>query len=107
MEAVDLCIGKASTNTAMEVSRCKTPMILNACANRVEEMAKKHLLREKIALYEKNPKKIARLIEKDIEKNGYILSLLSGIESASDTSGAERVADELFNLLKSKFPELE
>ncbi len=106
MEAADLCVGKASTNTVMEVARAKTPMILNACANRVEEMAKRRFVKEKIALYEKNPKKIARLIEKDMGQKDYLLTSLSGLEKCDDLTGAQKTADILFDLLKTRFPEL-
>ena len=106
MCASDLAIGKASPSTVMEAIFADVPMITNAAVNRLEEYYLEFCRENKMTVCEKKGNKIIDYIKKDIENSGYIKSLLCDFAPLQDTSGAEKVADMLYGLLKKKFSDI-
>ena len=64
-----------------------------------------YAVKEKFAIREHNAKKVVELVKKDSQENGYLNGLLADFSVRPD-NGAEKVADELFALLKKRYPEL-
>ncbi len=105
MMASNCVIGKSGSNTNMECKYCETPLIIFSESSRLESEAAKYAVKEKFAIREHNAKKVVELVKKDSEQNGYLNGLLADF-SVRPENGAEKVADELFALLKKRYPEL-
>lgn len=100
--ASDLVIGKAGSNTMMEVAHLSRPLIVYRESSRLEEKTAQFFEKENTARRIRNPKKIVKFI-KDVQKNPEKLkSYTEGCAKYKDQNGAEQVADLLYELLKSK-----
>ena len=99
--AADVAIGKSGINTTMEARCLGCPIILNASANALEEIAFDYFKKNQIAVCERSPKKIIGLIGRDVKEAGYLNSLLNDFTPYADPTGAEQTADLLFGLLQS------
>jgi len=106
MTASDLVVGKGGANTLMEATFVKKPMIICDKANRLEEVIAKFGQREGLALVETKPKKVIRIIKDEIAGKTRFIGYEKTAEKYHDDTGAERAADELFALLKTRYPEL-
>ena len=103
MRASDLVVGKAGSNTIMECALFGVPLIIADESSILEELTAKYAVKENIAIREKRPQKVAELAEKFITGG---ISLSQKEKNEDDLRGAELAADELFRLLKTRFPEL-
>ena len=105
MSVCNLAIGKSGLGTVMEAKYYGLPMIIFSEQSKVEQITAKYLSKNGIAIREHNVKKIIEIISRDVENNGYANGLLKQ-EIIREQSGAEAVADRLFELLKQKHPQL-
>jgi processive 1,2-diacylglycerol beta-glucosyltransferase len=100
--ASDLVIGKAGSNTMMEVAHLNRPLIVYRESSRLEEKTAQFFEKEKTAKRIRNPKKIVEYI-KSIQNNPEMLKIYSdSFAKYKDESGADYVADLLYGLLNSK-----
>ena len=106
MAAADLIIGKSSPGTVREALLSGAPMITDGYINHNEKYCFAYCGRHKITVCEKRTDRIIDIIKKDLENSGYIKSLLSDLAPYRDFTGAEKAADVLFGLLKTRFPDL-
>lgn len=106
MIASDLVVGKGGANTLMEASYVYKPMIICDRANRLEEIIAKFGQKEGLAIIETKPKKVIQMIKDEIEGRTHFENFYESAKKYCDDTGAERAADELFALLKTRFPEL-
>lgn len=106
MRASDVMIGKSGSNTVMEAAYLSCPMIINAEINSLEAHTAKFCEEEGIAVRIKNPNKIVSLIKKAISDPSIISSINPGAEKYNQPNGDEVAADALFELLKTKSPNL-
>ncbi len=100
--ASDIVIGKAGSNTMMEVARLSRPLIVYRESSRLEEKTAKFFEKEKTAKRIRNPKKIVKFIKECIENPEKLKPYVENCVKYQDDSGAEKVADLLYDLLKSK-----
>ena len=106
MRAADIVMGKSGSNTIMEAAYLSANMLISARASHLEEIAADWAVDEKIALCETKPEKIIEIIKNCIEDPDYMKNRLTGLDNYSDLNGAEIAADELYRLLKTRYPEL-
>ena len=106
MAASDLAIGKCGSNTMMESVALKCPLLVNAEANRLEEITARYGVKNGLVLRETNHKKILKRIEEAIEHPDALRAFSKGFDPYRIPNGGEVCADLLFELLKKKFPEL-
>jgi len=106
MRAADVILGKAGSNTIKEAAYLGAPMLITAKASHLEEKAADWAVKEKVAICETKPKKIVGLLRKCIETPDYLINQLTGFSKYSQSDGAEKAADAIFELLKTKFSNL-
>lgn len=106
MRAADVMIGKSGSNTVMEAAYIGCPMIINAEINSLEAHTAKFCEDAGIAIRLKNPDKILDLIKRGMDEPSVITSINAGAKGFSAPNGDEVAADVLFELLKTKFPNL-
>lgn len=106
MIASDLVVGKGGANTLMEASYVYKPMIICDRANRLEEIIAKFGQKEGLAIIETKPKKVIQIIKDEIEGRTHFENFYESAKKYCDDTGAEKAADELFALLKTRYPEL-
>lgn len=106
IRAADVLIGKGGSNTVMEAAYIGCPMIMNACANELEEQMSKFCAKENIAVTEKNPDKAVELFKKLAADGDFYTRHVEEMKKFGDPTGAEKAADLLFELLKKRFPYL-
>lgn len=104
--ASDLIIGKAGMNTIMEAVYLDKLMVVNAAANRLEELISKSCEKEKIVIKEKSADKMVKLVSEFIDDKEKMNEYLERFKRYKDDTGAERAADLLFELLKERYKEL-
>ncbi len=106
MCAADIVVGKAGSNTIMETAYAGRPLVVFSEINRLEEITSKYWQKQNIIIREKNPKKILKIVKDYINNPQKLTEYFSSTEQFRNHTGAEKAADELFKLLKSKYPEL-
>lgn len=106
MLAADIIIGKAGSNTVMESLYLACPMIVNAECNRLEELITRRMLKDGLVMREHDPEKAVKMIEKFVDDDGELKKMKKKFIPFHDASGAEKAADEIFALLKTRFPDL-
>lgn len=106
IRASNVVIGKSGMNTPMECIYLKTPMIICSEASRLEELTTKFFLEENLVVKQTSPKKIVRLVKELSNGLNLFSDEYENFEKYSNPYGAERCADELYKLLKTRFPEL-
>ena len=107
MRGADVIIGKSGTNTVMESLYIGTPIIINESVNRLEEITAKWAVKCKYATVANTPKKVMREINKIVEDGRSLDVLADGCHNyEKNSTGAEQAADLLFELLKTRFPNL-
>ena len=103
MVASDVIIGKTGSNTVAEAAHFKRPMILNATASKLEEITADYYVKTGVATKITSPRKIVSVIENEIRTNTGFYKDEERYKAFEDVSGAERAADILYELLKTKF----
>ncbi len=106
IKASDVVIGKAGSNTLIETLYLGTPLIVCDLANRLEEITIKHYVKEKMALRVTNPKKLVRLLTELTKDKTRLQYCAENFKKLNSEGGALIVADKIFELLKSRYPEL-
>lgn len=106
MIASDIIVGKTGSNTVAEAAHFGTPMILNATAGKLEEITARYYERIGTAVRIKSAEKIANVIEMEIRNGNGFMKDNEKCLPFKDESGAEKAADLLFELLKTRYPEL-
>ena len=104
MLASDIIVGKAGGVTLMESANLKRFYVMCAEANRLEEKIAEFFAEKGVAVKIHSPKKIVEFIKKATLDKNFFTEKEQNFQPFSDTSGAEQAADELFNLIKKKFP---
>ncbi len=107
MKAGDVCIGKGSPSSVHESLYLGTPFICNAAVNGVEESSAKFFIQENLAVKTFSPRKIIKVL-KDLQEDKTCLQYTvdNFAKKYKDDTGAEKAADVLYELLKTRFPEL-
>lgn len=106
MVCSDVIIGKAGSNTVMETARLGKPLIINREASRLEEITAVYAKAQGLALRIKSPKKISNLIKEWASDKRALKDFEINAKKFCVDTGAETVADALFELLKTKHPNL-
>lgn len=106
MRGADLVIGKSGMNTVMESLYLGTPFLINAHANRLEEIIAEWFVSCDTALVVKDEKEIVSVIRKCIDNPDYLKKYVDNFEKYKDATGGEKCADVLFELLKTRYPDL-
>jgi len=106
IRAANVVVGKSGMNTPMECIYLGAPMIICSEASRLEELTTKYFVKENLVLKQTSPKKIARLIRELSNGLDLFSEMERGFEKYKNPHGAELCADMLFELLKTRFPEL-
>lgn len=106
MRGADLVIGKSGMNTVMESLYLGTPFLINAHANRLEEIIAEWFVSCDTALVVKDEKEIISVIRKCIDNPDYLKKYVDNFEKYKDSTGGEKCADVLFQLLKTRYPDL-
>lgn len=100
--ASDVVIGKAGSNTMMEVARLGRPLIVYRESSRLEEKTAQFFEKEKTAVRIRRAKKIASLIEEWIKNPEKVATYTENCSKYNVDNGAEQVADLLFELLNDR-----
>lgn len=102
--ASNLIVGKGGSNSLVESFCFGVPFFVTALANYLEKLTCKFYIDEK-GCGEKifNPKKLASTIEKIVENPSLLEKYYDNLKPYSDLTGGEKVADELYKLLKEKY----
>lgn len=106
MIASDIIIGKTGSNTVAEAAHFGRPMILNATAGKLEEITAEYYEKTGVAVRMKSVKKIANVIEMEIRTGNGFMKESEKCAPYKDCTGAEKAADLLFELLKTRYPDL-
>ena len=106
IKASDLVLSKSSFNTIMEVKHIGTPMIAFSSAGGVEHENAKYFSKNKMLIREDRPKKIIELIKKGMENPDFFNEQAENFEKYKLNVALDYGADKLFELLKTRFPEL-
>lgn len=102
--ASDLFIGKSGTNSIMESYYFGVPTIITSHANYLEiQIADYYINKQHCGKQIFDSKKLVKFIKEYIENPNLKNEFLPAIKEFNDVSGAEKIADELFNSLKAKF----
>ena len=107
MRASNVMVGKSGMNTVMEAIYHNCPVIANTFANKLEEKILEYFIDEKLALYITDANEIAKIIEKGANGEEVFENFEEISSKFKATDGAEKVADALFELLKTRFPDLD
>ncbi len=100
--AADLFIGKAGASSLAEPTYFKVPQIVNFCATPIEKWICEHHVKSlKTAIFIKNLDEIKTTVERWIQDKTEYNSLVKNCEIASESDGAEMLADKLFELLNA------
>ncbi len=107
MKAGDICIGKGSANSVQECLYVGTPFIMNSSANKTEDRCIRHHAKYNLAIKAFKTKKVIEIL-KNIEKdrNYYQYTIDNFNEKFRTIGGAESAADSIYELLKTRFPNL-
>ncbi|MBQ3219344.1 MAG: hypothetical protein IJB32_01985 [Clostridia bacterium] len=104
--ASDIVIGKAGSNTMMEVAKLNRPLIVFRESSRLEEKTAEFFVKEETALRIRSPKKIVKFIDECIKNPEKLSTYTKNCCKYQDQTGATQVADLLFELLKTRFKDL-
>ncbi|MBO5394947.1 MAG: hypothetical protein J6A28_03480 [Clostridia bacterium] len=102
--AADLMMGKTGANSMMESFYFGVPFIATSSANLLEQYICKYYIKDK-QCGEKifNPKKVGQRIAEIVENPAILEAYKKNLRGYQDSSGAERVADKLYEMLKAKY----
>ncbi len=101
--ASDIVIGKAGSNTMMEVAFLSRPLVVYRMSSRLEEKTAEFFEKEKTAIRIKKPKKVVEFIKDAIDNPQKLATYTKNCNKYHKTLGAEQAADALYKLLKTKF----
>ncbi len=103
----DLFLGKSGANMIAEPTFFGVPSIITKHATTIEKhIADYYVNYLKCAKNILKPKKIVEEIEKYINDESLLTPMIENAKRAKDLFGAEKAADEIFELLKTKYPNL-
>ncbi len=104
----DLFIGKAGASNLAEPCYFKAPQIISFCATPIEDWIADYYIKElETAVMITNPKQIVKTVEEWIENPSLMEELIKNTERGRDSSGAEKMADALYELSLKAFSERE
>ncbi len=106
MRGADVIIGKSGMNTIMEALYLGTPIIINESVNRLEETIADWVVDCGFSLIANTPKKVVETIKEYIENPSTLNKFLQNYSIHRDSTGAEKAADSIYELLKTRFPNL-
>ena len=106
MHASDVAVGKGGTNTVMESVYLDCPIVINAEANRLEEITAAYCAKQGLAVREKNAEKVISFIERCMADGTVTEGFKTRFAAFKEKDGGEKCADLLFGLLKERFPNL-
>ncbi len=107
MKAADICIGKGSANSVQESLYVGTPFIMSASANTTEDHSIEHYLGNDLAIKAFKPSKIIEAIRKlEADRSCYQYMIDNYNQKFKDDTGAEKAADAIYELLKTRYPNL-
>lgn len=103
ISASDVVIGKAGSNTLMEVAHLNRPLIVYKESSALEVNAAKYCESVNTCIRIPNANKIVNFIKKAIDCPTILNSFAKKDNPFSEKDGAEKASDLLFELLKTKF----
>lgn len=102
--SANLMIGKSGANAMMESFYFDVPFIATSAANLLEQYICKYYIKEKNC-GEKifSPKKVGKRIAEIVKEPSILEKYRTNLKGYQDSTGAEKVADKLYLMLKEKY----
>lgn len=102
----DLFVGKAGASNLAEPCYFGAPQIISFCATPIEDWIADYYIKEiKTAIMITKPKAIVKQVEEWIEDPSLMKPYIDATEGGRDSSGAEKMADALWELAQKSFNE--
>ena len=106
IKCADLMVGKAGMNTLMEAIYLGCPVVVHDRINRLEELTCQYFEKNKLVIKALKIKKVISLIKTCLTDSECLKEYVERYSKYLDNSGAEQAADSLYQLLKTRFPNL-
>ena len=104
ISSANLMIGKSGTNALNESFYFGVPFFVTSSINLLEKQTRKYFINEKhcgkVIL---NPKKLAAELEKIVSNPEVLEKYIENLKPYQDSTGSEKIADILYDMLKEKY----